>query len=108
MARCPAHDDRGPSLSVAEAEDRVLVHCFAGCTTEDVCAAVELQLSDLFSEHTPQERHASGLTATERLELLQNEAYIVALVALEMKAGRKVSEQDWQRLSQAVLRINAI
>lgn len=32
MARCPAHDDRTPSLSITEGHDgRLLVHCFAGC-----------------------------------------------------------------------------
>lgn len=31
-ARCPAHDDQSPSLSVADgADDRALVYCFAGC-----------------------------------------------------------------------------
>jgi putative DNA primase/helicase len=32
VARCPAHADRTPSLSIREAEDgRLLLHCFAGC-----------------------------------------------------------------------------
>ena len=32
MARCPAHDDREPSLSIRDGGDgRVLVHCHAGC-----------------------------------------------------------------------------
>ena len=32
MARCPAHDDRSPSLSIADgAEGRILLTCFAGC-----------------------------------------------------------------------------
>jgi len=32
MARCPAHDDREPSLSIRDADDsKVLVHCHAGC-----------------------------------------------------------------------------
>ena len=31
MARCPAHDDRAPSLSIRDADDgKVLVHCHAG------------------------------------------------------------------------------
>ena len=31
-ARCPAHDDRNPSLSVRDGDNgRVLVHCHAGC-----------------------------------------------------------------------------
>ena len=49
IARCPAHDDRHPSLSVAEGDDgRALVWCFAGCSLEAVLAAVGLSVSDLF------------------------------------------------------------
>lgn len=40
-ARCPAHDDRTPSLSLREAEDnKVLVHCHAGCDQARVIAAL--------------------------------------------------------------------
>ena len=47
--RCPAHEDRGPSLSVTEASDgRVLLHCFAGCDTIDVLQAIGLDWKDLF------------------------------------------------------------
>jgi DNA primase len=32
LAKCPAHEDRNPSLSIREGEDgQVLVHCHAGC-----------------------------------------------------------------------------
>lgn len=44
VARCPAHDDRTPSLSIADSADgadgRVLVHCHAGCPQHDVIAAL--------------------------------------------------------------------
>lgn len=40
MARCPAHDDRTPSLSIRDANDKVLVHCFAGCAQRDVISAL--------------------------------------------------------------------
>jgi putative DNA primase/helicase len=41
MARCPAHDDRAPSLSIADARDgKVLVRCHAGCDQHDVIAAL--------------------------------------------------------------------
>jgi hypothetical protein len=49
QALCPAHDDHEPSLSIAEGEDgRVLIKCFAGCKTEDVVAALGLEMKDLF------------------------------------------------------------
>ena len=41
MARCPAHDDREPSLSISDGEDgKVLVHCHAGCEQADLIAAL--------------------------------------------------------------------
>ena len=40
MARCPAHEDRSPSLSIGERDSRVLVHCFAGCEQEVVLASL--------------------------------------------------------------------
>ena len=48
-AHCPAHQDRSPSLSVTRGNDnRLLVHCHAGCHVEDVLSAVGWRLSDLF------------------------------------------------------------
>jgi len=48
-ARCPAHHDRQASLSIGEGCDgRVLMHCFAGCSIDDVVAGLGLQLADLF------------------------------------------------------------
>jgi hypothetical protein len=40
-ARCPAHDDRTPSLSIGDGEDgKVLIRCHAGCNQEHVIAAL--------------------------------------------------------------------
>lgn len=50
MALCPAHDDHDPSLSVTSNESGVLLHCFAGCVTEDVVAALDLQMRDLYNK----------------------------------------------------------
>ncbi len=44
MCKCPAHDDKRPSLRVSEADGRVLVKCFAGCSQEAVIDALR-QLS---------------------------------------------------------------
>ena len=47
-AKCPAHDDRSPSLSIAEGEKGVLVHCFGGCSVDEICRSLGLELKDLF------------------------------------------------------------
>jgi DNA primase len=49
-ALCPAHDDRNPSLSVSYKQDRVLVHCHAGCDPEAVVDALGIQFKDLFDD----------------------------------------------------------
>lgn len=50
MARCPAHYDNTPSLSLRVTDnDDLLVHCFAGCTLESICAALGLSVAQLFA-----------------------------------------------------------
>ena len=40
-ARCPAHDDREPSLSIADGDEgKVLVRCHAGCEQHRVIAVL--------------------------------------------------------------------
>lgn len=41
--RCPAHQDRRPSLSVRPGRTRLLLHCFAGCSAADVLRALQRQ-----------------------------------------------------------------
>jgi len=49
MARCPAHEDRNPSLAISEGDDgRVLLHCHAGCQTAAILYALGLTKADLF------------------------------------------------------------
>ena len=40
MCCCPAHNDRTPSLSVTLGRKAILFHCFAGCSNEEVIAAL--------------------------------------------------------------------
>ena len=48
MSLCPAHEDRYPSLSIAEGARAVLIHCFAGCTIQEVVRAMGIGARDLF------------------------------------------------------------
>jgi DNA primase len=41
IARCPAHDDHNPSLSIREDGGKVLLHCHAGCEQRDVIEALK-------------------------------------------------------------------
>jgi hypothetical protein len=49
IAKCPVHEDHKPSLSLDEGADgRALLKCHAGCSTDDVIAALGLTRRDLF------------------------------------------------------------
>lgn len=48
MACCPAHGDDTPSLAISEDNRKILVHCHAGCTPENIASAVGLRVNDLF------------------------------------------------------------
>ncbi|MBQ2879177.1 MAG: AAA family ATPase, partial [Anaerotignum sp.] len=47
MCKCPCHHDKKASLSIDKIGDKILLHCFAGCKSEDILAAVGLTFSDL-------------------------------------------------------------
>lgn len=54
IAKCPAHEDRSPSLSISIGRSgQVLVHCFAGCTAEEVLRPIGLKAKNLFPESAP-------------------------------------------------------
>lgn len=72
--RCPAHDDRNPSLSIHAGDDgRALVNCHAGCTVDAVCGAIGLRPADLFTPdpsrrngHAPKTRRRGDGDETTR------------------------------------------
>lgn len=113
LARCPAHEDRSPSLSITEGDDgRILVHCFGGCQPADIVGSMGLELKDLFLD--------SGLTAEQRQEyalqrrreeldlVVGNETLILLMAKAEIEKGNALSDVDVARVAQAERRIKAV
>jgi putative DNA primase/helicase len=48
--QCPFHEDHTPSLHVTNGDGKVLLHCLAGCSTDEVLAALGLSMRDLFDD----------------------------------------------------------
>jgi hypothetical protein len=48
IAKCPSHTDKSPSLSVSEGERGLLLKCWAGCTLDEITAALGIEIKDLF------------------------------------------------------------
>ncbi len=54
QARCPAHDDENPSLSVALGErGRILLHCHAGCSFREIVSALGMRAADFAPDPAP-------------------------------------------------------
>jgi hypothetical protein len=49
VALCPSHADKNPSLSISTSDGKILLHCHAGCSVETVCAAVGIEMRELFA-----------------------------------------------------------
>ncbi|MCL4310684.1 MAG: hypothetical protein M0Z32_01020 [Actinomycetota bacterium] len=63
-ARCPSHDDKRNSLSVSEADGKVLLNCHAGCETENILVAMDLELKDLFPDGGQAKKQKKEIIAT--------------------------------------------
>jgi len=104
-ACCPAHEDRSPSLAIKDAGDgRLLIHCFSGCSAEEVVSALGLTLADLMPEKAPPEKGLKRLPFNPRtvLEVLAFRATFVAVAASDMAQGRALTEEDRKLLNETV------
>ena len=72
QAKCPSHRDRMPSLSITEGEGgKTFLHCFRGCTTDEILAAVGLRMTDLFAESRMTPAIQQQLNDRDRLKILE-------------------------------------
>jgi len=55
LAKCPAHTDNKPSLSVSRGDDgKALLYCHAGCAINDICTTLSITEADLFAKDNGQ------------------------------------------------------
>jgi len=125
---CPAHDDRAPSLHVSILDDKILVHCFAGCYASDILEIIGLQFKDLFltSSLNPEKKrqYAKKKNRLETLRILNREMFILTrfndsrLNDSELSRDknylkfhpefRPMPNETWEREEQAIKRINKL
>jgi hypothetical protein len=89
--RCPAHDDKSPSLHISVADDgRILMRCFAECDTYSILNAIGLDWDAVFPERAISHHIAPTkkiLYQSEALELIRMDAQAVMLSAFLMQKG---------------------
>lgn len=107
MARCPSHDDKSPSLSV-RIDDKILMHCFAGCDVEDVVSSLGLTFADLMPENaftTNGKGRRLSLSPRDALVAIDHSALTVAVIGNDIQEHKALDDDAWRLLATAVQRI---
>lgn len=108
LSRCPAHEDRSPSLSIREGDGgAILVHCFGGCEPAAIVEALGLRLADLFPDRGGHHRPAgrSRIPAGDVLAAVAFEIEVAALGVGALLRGDALPPGDIERLRLAYQRL---
>ena len=98
-AKCPGHNSRSPTLSIAEGDQgAVLIHCFAGCEPVQIISAVGLRLSDLFPRNEAiQSRRYDSRPRTDYkalVELLRHEIGVLIVAAEAVRNNEILPDEE--------------
>lgn len=109
IARCPSHNDTSPSLAIRLLDDeRILLHCFAGCDINSILENLDLTLIDLFPKESSVHRYPSvknPVNAIDVLRCVSHEAHLIAVAASNLAQGVSLSRNDQDRLLLASSRL---
>lgn len=108
MAKCPAHQDRSPSLSMYFHHDgRILLHCFAGCETSDVLAAIGLSMTDLFPEPLSHylpggDKRAKEISAEKKT---YKDRVVLELCESKRRRGERLTQEELKQERESYMRV---
>lgn len=109
VACCPAHPDKSPSLSVADADGTILLHCFGGCEASAVMGALGIEPSDLFPEREQSKQSGKPsfrrLRSDELLGHLHHDLNLIVVFGRMLQSGETPAESDFNALGTVIDRI---
>lgn len=111
LACCPAHSDKSPSLAIKQTDDdKILIHCFAGCEVDEIVSAIGLSLADLMPEKINYKKGAKPpkFNKYELFDRLIYESIILSLAIRQSINKVPLSPDDQQRVLRAEETINEI
>jgi hypothetical protein len=106
-ACCPAHDDSSPSLAIADKGDRVLMHCYGGCTFDEIRAALGMQAHEFYADSKAPKSAAPGVSMRSLNDPLVRELVLCWVLAADRSKGKPISPADLARERIARQRITA-
>ena len=103
-ARCPAHDDTNPSLSVSQGKDGAVLHCHAGCPADAVLEALGMSAADLFDEPRDTGRGGDEAIATYTYADERGEP----LFYVERRAGKRFRQYRLDAAGRKVWNLDGV
>ena len=88
QARCPAHDDQHPSLSIAKRDNKILLHCHTGCKTKEILNVLNISETELFQDDNSLDNFSKNRTFTKSNSSTSNDDDSI----------QKVKENEWETL----------
>jgi hypothetical protein len=104
LSCCPAHDDKSPSLAIKLTDDRILIHCFAGCDVSAIVSALGLELSDLMPEskrHSRPDNKRPKFNKSEMFDRVVEESAILIVAIRQIFNGTPLTNGDMDRVVKA-------
>ena len=103
VARCPAHEDRSPSLAISRGDKGALLHCFAGCSVPDILEALGLEAGQLFDDfdkhgHARSAPVKAPFDARQALSSIADELTLSSLLLRKFLTEGTVTNGDLQTL----------
>ena len=102
IARCPAHKDSSPSLVITQPDnERVLIHCHAGCSAGDILDSIGLDWGALM----PDKGLSFSATRITRKDAPIVDEMLVEISQAMLARAERMSEADKQTVLSAKLRL---
>lgn len=101
---CPSHKDKSPSLTIKiQPGDKTLIHCFAGCQTEDILGSIDLTMSDLFPDNDDfdHDEFKKKQAVTYQRDQFMKDYRLILMAEESAKRGTLLSKEDIKSLTNA-------
>lgn len=94
VACCPSHEDRSPSLQISEVDNRILIHCFAGCGATEVLDSIGLDYSAIYpDDYKPSKK---------RIQIDPVDKIYVMVFKNKVRSGETPTTEDKKRYARII------
>jgi len=101
VACCPVHDDNSPSMSIHEADGKILMYCHAcGARGPEIVAALGMKPEVLFSQPFKREEDKHWLLNKKR----EWDETVILLAHETLKSGGQISYSDYRVVRESLAR----